>query len=61
LLSNCGVGISHPPYSSDFAPADFSIFLKVKTAVKRKMISGHRGHQEESNRRIKRSSYRGFG
>ena len=34
LLSNCGVGISHPPYSSDFAPADFSIFLKVKTAVK---------------------------
>jgi hypothetical protein len=34
LAKHCVVEISHPPYSPDLAPADFFLFLTVKTALK---------------------------
>jgi hypothetical protein len=43
-VANCGVvENSHPPFSPDLAPADFFLFLKVKTALKGRRLQGGKG------------------
>jgi transposase len=34
LAKNNVTALEHPPYSTDFAPADFYLFLQLKSALK---------------------------
>jgi len=47
---------THPPYSPDLVAAGNSHVPKVKTAPKRKKVSGHQGHLGEHNCGIKYNS-----
>jgi hypothetical protein len=52
---------THPPYSPDHVPAEFFLFTVLKSAPKGKKISKHRGPYDESDRRIKCSSFKCLG
>jgi len=45
--------VPHPTYSPDLAPADFFLFPKLKTTLKRASFSNHRG---DSGKRGKRTA-----
>jgi len=44
--------VPHPPYSSDLAPADFFLFLKLKTTLKGRCLQTIEEIQENATREL---------